>query len=71
MALAFGFIAYSAWVEFRREGSGVGLFDGVALDQTLADLRQDYSSALEAMVWSLPCTSGRRAATTPSGRWAP
>ena len=32
MALAFAFIAYSAWVQFRREGSGGGLFDAVALD---------------------------------------
>jgi class 3 adenylate cyclase len=53
MALAFAFIAYSAWVQFRREGSGGGLFDAVALDGTLADLRRDYSSALEAMVEAL------------------
>jgi class 3 adenylate cyclase len=53
MTLAFGFIAYSAWVQFRREGSGGGLFDAVALDRTVADLRRDYSSALEAMVDAL------------------
>jgi class 3 adenylate cyclase len=53
MTLAFGFIAYSAWVQFRREGSGGGLFDAVALDQTVADLRRDYSSALEEMVEAL------------------
>jgi class 3 adenylate cyclase len=53
MTLAFGFIAYSAWVQFRREGAGGGLFDAVALDQTVADLRRDYSSALEEMVEAL------------------
>ena len=53
MTLAFGFIAYSAWVQFRREGSGGGLFDAVALDGTVAELRRDYSSALEAMVEAL------------------
>ena len=53
MTAAFGFIAYSAWVQFRREGSGGGLFDAVALDQTVDDLRRDYSSALEAVVEAL------------------
>jgi class 3 adenylate cyclase len=53
MTLAFGFIAYSAWVQFRREGSGGGIFDAVASDRTVAELRRDYSSALEAMVEAL------------------
>lgn len=53
MTLAFAFIAYSAWVQFRREGSSGGLFDAVALDRTVADLRLDYSTALEAMVEAL------------------
>lgn len=50
MALAFCFIAYSAHVQFRREGSSVGLFDSIGLQQTVADLRRDYAEALEAMV---------------------
>jgi class 3 adenylate cyclase len=53
MLAAFGFIAYSAYVQFRREGSSGGLFDAVALDQTVADLRSDYSAALEEMVEAL------------------
>jgi class 3 adenylate cyclase len=53
MTLAFGFIAYSAWVQFRREGSGGGIFDAVALDRTVADLRRDYSAALEKLVEAL------------------
>lgn len=50
MALAFCFIAYSAHVQFRREGSSVGLFDSIGLQQTVADLHRDYAEALEAMV---------------------
>ncbi len=53
MTLAFGFIAYSAWVQFRREGTGAGLFDAVALDRTVADLRRDHTAALEALVDAL------------------
>jgi class 3 adenylate cyclase len=50
MTLAFCFIAYSARVQFRREGSARGLFDSLATQQTIADLRRDYAAALEAMV---------------------
>jgi class 3 adenylate cyclase len=53
MLLAFGFIAYSAFVQFRREGTAGGLFDAVALEATVADLRRDYSAALEEMVAAL------------------
>lgn len=50
MTTAFCFIAYSARVQFRREGSTTGLFDALATQQTIAALRQDYAAALEAMV---------------------
>lgn len=50
MMLAFCFIAYSAHIQFRREGSARGLFDSLATQQTLADLRRDYAAAMEAMV---------------------
>ncbi|OBA57964.1 hypothetical protein A5647_22285 [Mycobacterium sp. 1100029.7] len=50
MTMAFCFIAYSARVQFRREGSVRGVFDSLATQQTIADLRQDYSAALEEMV---------------------
>jgi class 3 adenylate cyclase len=50
MTMAFCFIAYSARVQFRREGSVRGLFDGLATQQTIADLRRDYAVALEEMV---------------------
>jgi class 3 adenylate cyclase len=48
--LAFGFVAYSAHVEYRREGSWSGLFNGVALEQTLQELRREHAAALEALV---------------------
>jgi class 3 adenylate cyclase len=50
MTMAFCFIAYSARVQFRREGSVRGLFDSLATRQTVADLRRDYAAALEEMV---------------------
>jgi class 3 adenylate cyclase len=50
MTMAFCFIAYSARVQFHREGSARGLFDSLATQQTIAELRRDYTAALEAMV---------------------
>lgn len=50
MLLAFGFVAYSAHVLYRREGSRSGLFNSVALEQTLGQVRQEHSAALEALV---------------------
>jgi class 3 adenylate cyclase len=50
MLLAFGFVAYSARVQYVREGSAAGLFDGIALDETLNRIRREHRSALEALV---------------------
>ncbi|ORW71388.1 hypothetical protein AWC23_14260 [Mycobacterium saskatchewanense] len=50
MTMAFCFIAYSARVEFHREGTARGLFDSLATRQTVAEIRRDYAAALEAMV---------------------
>lgn len=50
MTTAFCLIAYSARVQFYREGTARGLFDSLATSQTIADLRRDYASALEATV---------------------
>ncbi len=49
MALAFGFVAYSAYVQYRREGSPAGLFHGVALASTVTRLRRDYAAALDEL----------------------
>ncbi|MFJ9365964.1 adenylate/guanylate cyclase domain-containing protein [Nocardia sp. NPDC101769] len=50
MVAAFALIALSSHVQFRREGSSLGLFDSVTLNQTMAVLERDYTRALTEMV---------------------
>lgn len=50
MTFAFGFVGYSAYVQWGREGSPTGLFGGIALTQTVRSLREEYGAALEALV---------------------
>lgn len=49
MVAAFGLIAVSSHLQFRREGSALGLFDSVTLNQTMAALERDYTRALTEM----------------------
>jgi class 3 adenylate cyclase len=49
MTIAFGYVAYSAYVQYRREGSPVGLFHGVALAGTVERIRQDHAAALDEL----------------------
>lgn len=54
MALAFGYVAYSAYVAYRREGgTTAGLFDGVRTDETVRAVRAEYEAALETLVGAL------------------
>ena len=53
LALAFGFVAYSAYVQYRREGSGAGLFDAIASEAAARQIREEYSAALEDLVSTL------------------
>jgi class 3 adenylate cyclase len=53
MTAAFVFVAYSAWVQYRREGSAAGLFDGVATDETIERVRVELGSALEVLTSTL------------------
>src|SRR3954470_8861940 len=53
MVLAFGYVAYSSYVSYRREGSTAGLFDGVRTDETVRAVRAEYEAALEALVGAL------------------
>ena len=53
MTAAFGFVAYSAYVQFRREGSSRGLFDSVASEATVVRVRQELGSALEVLTAAL------------------
>nr|WP_205752721.1 adenylate/guanylate cyclase domain-containing protein [Cryptosporangium phraense] len=53
LVFAFGFVAYSAYVQYRREGSSAGLFDAVMLAPTVRAVRAQYESALEELVTAL------------------
>lgn len=50
LAAAFVFVAYSARLQFRQEGSSAGLFDAVALAATIRRIQGDYENALEELV---------------------
>ncbi|MEU6581784.1 adenylate/guanylate cyclase domain-containing protein [Nocardia sp. NPDC046763] len=50
MLVAFALIAVTSHVQFRREGSSLGLFDSVTLNQTMIALERDYARALTEMV---------------------
>ncbi|GAA5068588.1 class 3 adenylate cyclase [Thermocatellispora tengchongensis] len=60
LTFAFGFVAYSAYIQFRREGSSAGLFDSIALAATVRRLQAQYDEALEELVGHL-----RRRAESP------
>ncbi|HEX4249745.1 MAG TPA: adenylate/guanylate cyclase domain-containing protein [Pseudonocardia sp.] len=47
---AYGFVAYSAHVQFRREGTSAGIFDAVSLNETVRRIRAEYEEALEELV---------------------
>ncbi len=53
LTLAFGFVGYSAYVQYRREGSSAGLFDAVTLRATAELIRVEYGTALEELVTAL------------------
>jgi class 3 adenylate cyclase len=50
MGISFAFVAYSAYVQYQREGSAAGLFNSIYLEQTIAQIRAEYTTALEALV---------------------
>lgn len=53
LTFAFGFVAYSAYVEYRREGTSAGLFDAIGLEATTRRVRAEYEAALEELVSAL------------------
>ncbi|MBL7259374.1 adenylate/guanylate cyclase domain-containing protein [Actinoplanes sp. LDG1-01] len=53
MAAGFGYVAYSAWVQYRNEGAAAGLFAAVGTDDTVRRLRASYGKALEDLVSAL------------------
>lgn len=50
LTLAFVFVGYSSYLQFRREGSSAGLFDSVSLSATVARIEAHYEQALEELV---------------------
>ena len=50
LVLAFAFVAYTAHVQYRREGAAGSLFRGVALEETINAARAGYEHALEQLV---------------------
>jgi len=65
MTLAFAFVAYSAHVEYQREGQVTTLFRALSLEETVRQLREEYAAALQRLVGTLEDAreSGR---TTPT-----
>jgi len=53
LTFAFGFVAYSAYVQYQREGSSAGLFDAIGLEETTRRIRAEYGAALEELVTAL------------------
>jgi class 3 adenylate cyclase/uncharacterized membrane protein len=53
MAAAFGFVGYSAYSQYRREGAASGIFDGIVTRETSEEIRQEYGGALETLTDTL------------------
>ena len=53
MAVAFAFVAYSAQVQYAREGSWSTLFHGIYLQETIEQLQREHTAALEALVTAI------------------
>ena len=70
MAAGFGYVAYSAWAQYRNEGAPAGLFAAVGTEYTVRRVRAEYEAALEALVDAMRrreqggMTEERMAATT-------
>jgi class 3 adenylate cyclase len=47
---AFGLMAYSVYLQYRKEGSRKVLFDSVYLEETIRKIRAEYGSALDTLV---------------------
>lgn len=47
---SYAYVAYAAWVQFRREGQPTSLFSSVALATTVEEMRSEFRQALEQLV---------------------
>jgi class 3 adenylate cyclase len=64
---AFALLAYSAYRQFRSEGSAKPIYDSIFLEETIKQVRREYTTALEALVAALRARaeSGDAAALGP------
>src|SRR5690606_29020805 len=53
IAFAFGFVAYSAYTQYRREGASAGIFDGIVTRGTADEIHREYGGALETLTDTL------------------
>ena len=53
MTLAFGFVAYTVDVQYRREGRVSAVFSSISLEDTVRQLREEYGEALDQLVDSI------------------
>jgi len=58
MAAAFGFVAYSAYSQYQREGGSAGIFDGIVSEATAEEIREQYGGALETLTDALQKSLG-------------
>jgi adenylate cyclase len=67
LLLAFGYIAYSAHVEYRRERATTTLFTGLSLEATVRRIEDDYRRALDGLVGEIESAAetGRQVALEP------
>ena len=62
LLIAFGYVAYSAHVQYRREGQATALFAALSLEETVQHIRDEYAAALERLVGAIEesAETGRR-----------
>lgn len=68
MTIAFLYVAYSAHVEYRREGTITGLFSSISLEQTVRQLQAEYGAALDELVGTIQrrVETGERSSLGPA-----
>jgi adenylate cyclase len=73
LLLGFGYVAYSAQVQYRREGQAASVFRALSLEDTIRQVREEYATALEGIVDAMERaeeTGGSAAAEPAAGRFA-
>jgi adenylate cyclase len=53
LLLAFGYVAYSAHVQYRREGRATTLFRALSLEETVQRVQDEYRAVLDRLVGDL------------------